>query len=157
MQVQDGRDVKPNPQYTFTLLATMCWSKNILDEQDAPDQILLGAMDWWYCVLLELALWLEIDEETSPFLFGIDGIDDPVALKKKPLILYMTMCLETKHSCQQYRLASLELTVSGNMREQEQGGMVPNKMMLTVGVDGERESNNLIHSLTHAYHGLMQK
>jgi hypothetical protein len=26
---------------------------------------------------------LEIDEETSPFLFGIDGIDDLVALKKK--------------------------------------------------------------------------
>jgi hypothetical protein len=76
-------DVKPNPQYTFTLLATICWSKNVLDEQDAPNQILLGAMDRRYCVLLELALWLEIDEQTSPFLFGIDGIDDPVALKKK--------------------------------------------------------------------------
>jgi hypothetical protein len=67
------------------------------------------------------------------------------------------MCLETKHSCWQYRLASLELTASGNMWEQEQGGMVPNKIMLTVGVNGERESDNLIHTLTHACHGLMQK
>ena len=38
-------DLKPNPQYSFTLLATMCWSKNVMDERDAPDQILLGAMD----------------------------------------------------------------------------------------------------------------
>ena len=38
-------DLKPNPQYSFTLLATMCWSTNVMDERDAPDQILLGAMD----------------------------------------------------------------------------------------------------------------
>jgi hypothetical protein len=43
------------------------------------------------------------------------------------------------------------------MQEEEQGGMVPNETMLTVTVDGERESNNLIHTLTHACHGLMQK
>jgi hypothetical protein len=75
--------MKPNPQYAFTLLATMCWSKNVLDERDAPDQLLLGAMDQRYCVLLGLAVWLEINKETSPFLFGIGRIDDPDALKKK--------------------------------------------------------------------------
>jgi hypothetical protein len=36
-------DLKPNPQYGFMLLATMCWSKNVMDERDAPDQLLL---DW---------------------------------------------------------------------------------------------------------------
>lgn len=75
-------DLKPNTQYLFTLLATMCWSKNVMDERDAPDQILLGAMDRRYCVLLGLAVYLETGEE-SPFLFGIDGIDNPIALKKK--------------------------------------------------------------------------
>jgi hypothetical protein len=40
-------DLKPNVQDPFTLLATMCWSKNVMDEFDArsPDQILLGSMD----------------------------------------------------------------------------------------------------------------
>ena len=59
----------------------MCWSKNVMDEQDVPDQILLGAMDRWYCVLLGLAVWLELGDE-SPFLFGIDGINNPDAIKK---------------------------------------------------------------------------
>lgn len=76
-------DVKPNPQHECTVLAKMCWSKNVRDERDAPDQILLGAMDQRYCVLLGLAVWLETDVDESPFLFGIDGIDDPEALKKK--------------------------------------------------------------------------
>jgi hypothetical protein len=76
-------DVKPNPQHECTVLAKMCWSKNVRDEGDAPDQILLGAMDQRYCVLLGLAVWLETDVDESPFLFGIDGIDDPEALKKK--------------------------------------------------------------------------
>jgi hypothetical protein len=39
-------------------------------------------MDRRYCVLLGLAVYLETCME-SPFLFGVDGIDDPVALKKK--------------------------------------------------------------------------
>jgi hypothetical protein len=38
-------DLKPNVQHPFTLLATMCWLKNVMDEHDAPDQILLGSMD----------------------------------------------------------------------------------------------------------------
>ena len=74
-------DLKPNPQHPCTLLASMCWSKNVMDERDAPDQILLGAMDQQYCVLLGLAVWLELGDE-SPFLFGIDGINNPDAIKK---------------------------------------------------------------------------
>ena len=52
-----------------------------MDEQDVPDQILLGAMDQQYFVLLGLAVWLELGDE-SPFLFGIDGINNPDAIKK---------------------------------------------------------------------------
>lgn len=48
----EEQDLKPNPQFPFSLLCRMCWSKNVLEERDASDQILLGAMDQRYCVLL---------------------------------------------------------------------------------------------------------
>ena len=35
-------------------------SKNVNEEWDAPNQILIGVMDPFYCVLLALAIWLEI-------------------------------------------------------------------------------------------------
>ena len=80
-------DLKPDPQFAFTLLAQMCWSKNVRDERDAPNQILLGAMDMRYCVLVGLAVhletWLESNAGlTTPFLFGIDGEEDPIRLNK---------------------------------------------------------------------------
>ena len=78
-----AEDLKPNAQFPFCLLGTMCWSKNVLDERDAPDQILIGAMDERYCILLALAEFLETNEDPSSFLFGIDREEDPKALKKK--------------------------------------------------------------------------
>ena len=48
-------NVKINPDFPFTLLVHIVWSKNILDERASPDQILLGANDPTYCVLLALA------------------------------------------------------------------------------------------------------
>jgi hypothetical protein len=39
-------DLKVNSQFNFTVLAKMCWSKNVQDEMDAPDQIVIGATDW---------------------------------------------------------------------------------------------------------------
>jgi hypothetical protein len=38
-------DLKSNPQFNFTLLAKICYSKSVQDERDAPDQIVRGAMD----------------------------------------------------------------------------------------------------------------
>jgi hypothetical protein len=38
-------DLKPNPRFDFTLLTKLIWAKNVMEERDAPDQILLGAMD----------------------------------------------------------------------------------------------------------------
>ena len=59
----------------FTVLAQMCWSKNVLEERNAPDQILLGSDNPRYCVLLALGLHLEEWLATpagvaSPYLFG---------------------------------------------------------------------------------------
>jgi hypothetical protein len=72
-------DLKPNPEFPFTLLSQMCWSKNVLEESDAPDQILLGSMDRRYCVLLALGIFLETSCEAglglgNEYLFGDTGI-----------------------------------------------------------------------------------
>lgn len=78
-------DLKPNPQFPFTLLAKMCWSKNVQEERDAPDQLVFGAMDRRYCILLPLGIYLEVWLESAAgaanhFLFG-DG-DNPEMTKK---------------------------------------------------------------------------
>jgi hypothetical protein len=39
-------DLKPNLRFDFALLAQMCWSKNVMQERNAPDQIMLGSMDF---------------------------------------------------------------------------------------------------------------
>jgi hypothetical protein len=68
-------DLKPHPQFDFALHARMGWSKNVLEERDAPDQIIFGAFNSNFCCLLGLAIFLETWKEyglgdTNPFLFG---------------------------------------------------------------------------------------
>ena len=46
--------------WVFMLHCMLNWSKNVNKEWDAPNQILIRAMDPFYCVLLALAIWLEI-------------------------------------------------------------------------------------------------
>ena len=81
-------DLKPytlDPNYIVT--ARLCWSKNVTDERDAPDQILFGAMDPKYDVLSALGLWSEYHCQTNPepneFIFGCCGLDDPVRIKEQ--------------------------------------------------------------------------
>jgi hypothetical protein len=52
-------DIQPSDDFNFALTCKMCWSKNVHEERDAPEQILLGAMDTRYCILLALAIYLE--------------------------------------------------------------------------------------------------
>jgi hypothetical protein len=42
-----------HPDFDFTLQSKLTWSKNVHEERDAPNQILIGAMDPWFCVLLD--------------------------------------------------------------------------------------------------------
>jgi hypothetical protein len=47
------------------------WSKNVLEERDAPWQTILGSIDPAFCVLLNLTLWLELSScRTSPYIFN---------------------------------------------------------------------------------------
>lgn len=79
--------LKPCYQFPFALMAQLRWSKNVEEERDAPDQILLGAMDPNYCLLLALALylegWIELGEgQLAEYLFGSSG-STPKRTKKR--------------------------------------------------------------------------
>ena len=52
--------IMPNMQYDFTLKTRLRWSKNVNEERDAPEQIVMGGGDWKWCVQLGLALHLEL-------------------------------------------------------------------------------------------------
>jgi hypothetical protein len=45
---------------SFCLQTKVHWSKNVQEERDCPDQILLGSSDPDYCILLAFALYFEI-------------------------------------------------------------------------------------------------
>ena len=64
----------------FALQTKVSWSKNVMEERDCPDQILLGAQDTDFCVLLGLACYLEsrftLGLGDPRFLFGERADDD---------------------------------------------------------------------------------
>ena len=65
----------------LSCVTQLCWSKNVNEERDAPNQILIGASHPIYCVLLGLATWLEYhlasgENAGCQFLFGIEGLND---------------------------------------------------------------------------------
>ena len=53
------KQLEPHPTYDFALLLMVTWSKSIIDERQCPPQILLGALDPAFCVLLHLSLHVE--------------------------------------------------------------------------------------------------
>lgn len=55
-------------EFQFALETEVNWSKNVLDERDCPPQILLGAVNASFCVILSLALYMETR-------FGLHGLD----------------------------------------------------------------------------------
>lgn len=61
---------------TYALKSKMTWSKNVMDERDAPWQILLGSLLTLYCVFVNVGIWLEIQLEAtqgaqmSPYVFS---------------------------------------------------------------------------------------
>ena len=52
-------NISGNAQNNFTLLCKMRWSKNITEEREAPEQVILGSMDKRLCPLLNLAVFIE--------------------------------------------------------------------------------------------------
>jgi hypothetical protein len=65
-----------NVQYNFTILGKLRWSKNISEERDAPEQIMLGSMCSSICPILNLAIYLEYEmlvQTNTDFVFGNPG------------------------------------------------------------------------------------
>jgi Transcriptional activator of glycolytic enzymes len=52
-------DPRGHGDYDFCLKTKVRWSKNVMEERQCPPQILLGAMDPMFCLLLNLAIYLE--------------------------------------------------------------------------------------------------
>jgi hypothetical protein len=53
------------------LKVKLTWSKNVLEERDAPWQTVLGSIDTAFCVLFNLAIWLELTScRPLPYVFN---------------------------------------------------------------------------------------
>jgi hypothetical protein len=81
-------DLRPYQLYPdYGICGRLPWSKNVVDERDVPPQVLLAAMDSRYDVHSNLGLWLEYHYEQYPgeneFVFGYNGLDDPIRIKEK--------------------------------------------------------------------------
>jgi hypothetical protein len=67
-------DISAALRYNFCLVAKMRWSKNITEERDAPDQIVLASMDAKMCPMLNLGVYMAmlgyVNDSESEFLFG---------------------------------------------------------------------------------------
>jgi hypothetical protein len=55
---KDG--LRDHPDFDFALSQEVRWSKNVLEERNCPPQIMLGANDPDFCVLLAHAIYLEL-------------------------------------------------------------------------------------------------
>ena len=52
-------DPRGHGEYDFALKTKVRWSKNVMEERQCPPQILLGAMDPLFCLLLNFGVYLE--------------------------------------------------------------------------------------------------
>jgi hypothetical protein len=59
-------DPRGHGEYDFCLKTKVRWSKNVMEERQCPPQILLGAMDPVYCLLLNFAIYLEETLSRNP-------------------------------------------------------------------------------------------
>ena len=56
----EKEDLTPNNQFPFSLLFHLFWGKKVREERDDPEQVLFGAEDHLFCVLLGFAIHLEL-------------------------------------------------------------------------------------------------
>ena len=80
-------NLRQSEQYPLYLTGRIRWSKNVQEERDCPQQILMGAMNVDYCVVVSLAIYLEkwlsdSGGTTSQWLFG-EGHTDPSSTTKQ--------------------------------------------------------------------------
>ena len=74
-------EIRAHTLFDFALRIRLRWTKNCLEERDAPEQIVLGSMDKDVCVLVALGIFLSYSYEftnafNSEFLF-CDSEEEP--------------------------------------------------------------------------------
>ena len=71
----------------FGVWARLPWSKNVVEERDAPPQVLLASMDTRYDCISNLGLWLEYHYKLNPgeneFIFAYSGLDEPIEIQER--------------------------------------------------------------------------
>ena len=71
-------ELRAHGLFNYALRVRLRWTKNCLEERDALDQIILGASDQDFCVLISLSIHLQyllefLNGENSEFLFCDSG------------------------------------------------------------------------------------
>ena len=87
-------NLKPHENFNFVFKGKLNWSKNVVEEQQAPWQYIHAANDERYCTHLSLGAWTEVFLEHSllaqltPYIFTFSGnVEIPCgALKSKKLV-----------------------------------------------------------------------
>ena len=64
-------DFFANPNFSFALSSKIKWSKNMMEEREVPEQVILGSMDPLVCPLLNLAVYLEYCLFANPTRFNL--------------------------------------------------------------------------------------
>ena len=72
---------KDTQHENLSVITKLNWSKNVRTKKQAPWQILIGAKDRHYCVLIGLAMWLEFmivygRDKDCEFVWGYRGSND---------------------------------------------------------------------------------
>ena len=84
-------DVTSNPSFSFALSCQLRWPNNNMEEQDSPDQIVLGATDPRVCPMLNLIHYIKHSNRNNllqegEFLFGTKGTSEKV--RKQLMVLF---------------------------------------------------------------------
>ena len=80
-------DLKVHPQFDFALTIKLRWTKNCNEERQAPDQIMLGANDSDFCVLVAFAIYIQFaleftNADNSEYIF-CDTEETPDSVKQQ--------------------------------------------------------------------------
>ncbi len=72
-------EIKPNIHHPFALSIQMVWSKNIHEERDAVNQIILGSMDYCMCPLIAMGMYFAVhlsmhrNKSHDGYVFSLGG------------------------------------------------------------------------------------
>ena len=92
-------NLKEHDQFDFCLKTKLNWSKNVLEERDAPWQVMIPSMNHTRCVFLSTVIWLKTFIGSSPtaaltpYLFAFsDDINVPKGGEKSKATVQDIFC-----------------------------------------------------------------